>query len=467
MFFRLFTFFLTLALGILVGAQGWSITWDWQGAALGAAFSATVWVMSDLWRGHRVLNWVIREELEQLPTRWGLWGELADRMRRIQRRMRQEVVRSDERLLRLTAAVQASPNGVLLLDGGNHIEWCNQTAAQHLGLDAQRDRLQLITNLVRDPAFVTFMQGETGEQGVVIEGRLSRPNAQQRVSLHWFPYGEGQRLLLSRDITALEQADTMRRDFVANVSHEIRTPLTVLSGFIETLQSLPLQEDERTRYLDLMAQQSQRMQSLVADLLTLSRLEGSPMPGMSERTAVAALWQTCEHDARGLAGAGHRTTGVTHDLVFSLDPALQGRSVAGARTELQSAMSNLISNALRYTPAGGRVEVGWKLHPQQGVEFWVDDNGPGIAPQHLPRLTERFYRVDRSRSRETGGTGLGLAIVKHVVQRHGGQVLISSVPGQGSRFGFMLPLERFNESGGLDSGLAGALGPAKQERHQD
>ncbi len=467
MFFRLFTFFLTLALGILVGAQGWSITWDWQGAALGAAFSATVWVMSDLWRGHRVLNWVIREELEQLPTRWGLWGELADRMRRIQRRMRQEVVRSDERLLRLTAAVQASPNGVLLLDGGNHIEWCNQTAAQHLGLDAQRDRLQLITNLVRDPAFVTFMQGETGEQGVVIEGRLSRPNAPQRVSLHWFPYGEGQRLLLSRDVTALEQADTMRRDFVANVSHEIRTPLTVLSGFIETLQSLPLQEDERTRYLDLMAQQSQRMQSLVADLLTLSRLEGSPMPGMSERTAVAALWQTCEHDARGLAGAGHGTTGVTHDLVFSLDAALQGRSVAGARTELQSAMSNLISNALRYTPAGGRVEVGWKLHPQQGVEFWVDDNGPGIAPQHLPRLTERFYRVDRSRSRETGGTGLGLAIVKHVVQRHGGQVLISSVPGQGSRFGFMLPLERFNESGGLDSGLAGALGPAKQERHQD
>lgn len=464
---RLFTFFLTLALGLFTGAQAWSVGWDWQGAALGAAFSATVWVMIDLWRGHRMLNWVIREELEHLPTRWDLWGELADRMRRLQRRLRQEMARSDERLVRLTAAVQASPNGVLLLDDGNHIEWCNQTAAQHLGLDAQRDRLQLITNLVRDPTFMAFMQGETGEQGVVIEGRLSRPNAPQRVSLHWFPYGDGQRLLLSRDITALEQADTMRRDFVANVSHEIRTPLTVLSGFIETLQTLPLQEDERTRYLDLMAQQSQRMQSLVADLLTLSRLEGSPMPGMSERTSVAALWETCEHDARGLAGAGHDATGTTHELVFSLDPDLQSRSVAGARTELQSAMSNLISNALRYTPVGGRVEVGWRLHPPQGVEFWVEDNGPGIAPQHLPRLTERFYRVDRSRSRETGGTGLGLAIVKHVVQRHGGQVLISSVPGQGSRFGFMLPLERFNESGGIDLGLAGALGPAQQERHED
>jgi two-component system phosphate regulon sensor histidine kinase PhoR len=462
---RLLTFFLMLGLGILVGAQGWSPGWDWQGAALGAAFSATVWVISDLWRGHRVLNWVIGEELENLPTRWGLWGELADRMRRFQRRMRQDMARSDKRLLRLTAAVQASPNGVLLLDEGNHIEWCNQTAAQHLGLDAQRDRLQLITNLVRDPAFMAFMQGETGEQGVVIEGRLSRPNAPQRVSLHWFPYGDGQRLLLSRDITALEQADTMRRDFVANVSHEIRTPLTVLSGFIETLQTLPLQADERSRYLDLMAQQSQRMQSLVADLLTLSRLEGSPMPGMTERTPVATLWQSCEHDARGLAGAGHDAT--SHELVFSLDPDLQARSVAGARTELQSAMSNLISNALRYTPPGGRVEVGWRLHPPQGVEFWVEDNGPGIAPQHLSRLTERFYRVDRSRSRETGGTGLGLAIVKHVVQRHGGQVMISSVPGQGSRFGFMLPLERFNESGGLDTGLAGALGPAQQERHED
>jgi two-component system phosphate regulon sensor histidine kinase PhoR len=334
-------------------------------------------------------------------------------------------------------------------------------------LDAQRDRLQLITNLVRDPLFTAFMQGETGEQGVVIEGRFSRPNAPQRVSLHWFPFGDGQRLLLSRDITALEQADTMRRDFVANVSHEIRTPLTVLSGFVETLQTLPLDESQRSRYLDLMAQQSHRMQTLVSDLLTLSRLEGSPLPGMNERTPVAALWQACEHDARGLAGSGHDGSALTHELVFNFDPELLNESVAGSRTELQSAMSNLISNALRYTPAGGRVEIGWRSHPPQGVEFWVEDNGPGIAPEHLPRLTERFYRVDRSRSRETGGTGLGLAIVKHVVQRHGGQLHITSVPGQGARFGFFLPQERFVESVPLHPGLAGTLGPAQQQRHQD
>jgi two-component system phosphate regulon sensor histidine kinase PhoR len=273
--------------------------------------------------------------------------------------------------------------------------------------------------------------------------------------------------LLSRDITELEQADTMRRDFVANVSHEIRTPLTVLSGFIETLQTLSLDEDDRARYLALMAQQSHRMQTLVADLLTLSRLEGSPVPGMTERTPVVSLWRSCEHDARGLAGGGHDAALLTHHLVFSLDPALQGESLAGSRTELQSAMSNLISNALRYTPSGGRVEVGWRLHPPQGVEFWVEDNGPGIAPEHLPRLTERFYRVDRSRSRETGGTGLGLAIVKHVVQRHGGHMHITSVPGQGSRFAFFLPLERFAGSVPLNASLTGALGPAQQERHQD
>jgi two-component system phosphate regulon sensor histidine kinase PhoR len=464
---RLFTFVLILSLGTWAGACGWSPSWDWQGATTGAVLSASTWVLVDVWQGQRLLRWVLREELETLPTRWGWWGELSDRMRRLQRRLRQEVNRYDERLMRLTAAIQASPNGVLLLDGGNHIEWCNQTAAQHLGLDAQRDRLQLITNLVRDPVFMSFMQQSSGEEGVVIEGRLNRPSAKQRVSLHWFPYGDGHRLLLSRDITELEQADTMRRDFVANVSHEIRTPLTVLSGFIETLQTLPLGEDERGRYLELMAQQSHRMQTLVADLLTLSRLEGSRVPGMTERTPVASLWQSCEHDARGLAGGGHEGMTLTHTLVFSLDSALQGESLAGSRAELQSAMSNLISNALRYTPPGGRVEVGWRLHPPQGVEFWVEDNGPGIAPEHLPRLTERFYRVDRSRSRETGGTGLGLAIVKHVVQRHGGHMHITSVPGQGSRFAFFLPLERFVGSVPLNAGLTGALGPAQQERHQD
>lgn len=432
-----------------------------EGAAVGAVLSAALWVVLDMWRGHRVLRWLQREALEDLPTGWGLWGDIADRARRMQRRMRKALALSDERLAQMTAAIQASPNGVLLLDSDDRIEWCNHMAAQHLGLDTQRDLAQQISNLVRDPVFTAYLHGREPEPGVVIEGRLGRPNTPQRVSVQWFPYGDGRRLLLSRDITALEQAESMRRDFVANVSHEIRTPLTVLAGFVETLQTLPLTEAEQSRYLDLMSQQAQRMQTLVSDLLTLSRLEGSPLPGLIEWTPVTALWQACENDSRALSGALRGADAITHEVVFDIAPELLAQSVGGARVELQSAMTNLISNALRYTPSGGRVSIGWQLQPPRGVEFWVQDNGPGIAPEHLPRLTERFYRVDRSRSRETGGTGLGLAIVKHVVQRHGGQMHITSVPGQGSRFSFVLPFERFRGSGQLDAGIAGPLGPAK------
>ncbi len=429
--------------GTLMGAfwQPWLSAW--QGATVGSILSATLWVLLDMMRGHQTLNWLLQGQFDHLPTSWGLWGELADRIRRLSRRLRQEIDRSDERLAQMTSAIQASPNGVLLLDSDDHIEWCNQTAAQHFGLDTQRDQQQLITHLVRDPVFSAYLHATDNTQEVLIEGRLSRPNAPQRLSVQWFPYGEGRRLLLSRDITTLEQAEVMRRDFVANVSHEIRTPLTVLSGFVETLQTLPLSEDEKKRYLELMSHQAQRMQTLVADLLTLSRLEGSPLPGLSEWTPMSVLWESCENDARALAGGQQGRIELTHQLSFEPPPELQTHSVGGSCTELQSAMSNLISNALRYTPAGGCVTIGWRWQLPQGMEFWVQDNGPGIAPEHLPRLTERFYRVDRSRSRETGGTGLGLAIVKHVVQRHGGHMKISSVLGQGSRFGFVLPVDHF------------------------
>ena len=229
----------------------------------------------------------------------------------------------------------------------------------------------------------------------------------------------------------------MRRDFVANVSHEIRTPLTVLAGFVETLQNLPLDEEERARYLALMAQQAHRMQTLVSDLLTLSRLEGSPLPGASEwtprRRADGAV-------RAGGPGAVGRACGKAHALRFEPAPALE---IAGAASELQSAMSNLVSNAVRYTPAGGNASTcAGACCPTARGEFSVRDSGPGIAPEHISRLTERFYRVDRSRSRETGGTGLGLAIVKHVVQRHGAELKIESTPGVGSTFAISSPPAR-------------------------
>jgi two-component system phosphate regulon sensor histidine kinase PhoR len=228
----------------------------------------------------------------------------------------------------------------------------------------------------------------------------------------------------------------MRRDFVANVSHEIRTPLTVLAGFVETLQTLPLDDQERQRYLSLMSQQAQRMQSLVSDLLTLSRLEGSPLPSVHEWVSVDSLMKQCEQDARDLSNL---LWVQSHDLQFEYTP---GCEIAGSAVELYSALSNLIGNAIRYTPSQRRIDVALRLLPEGGAVFQVRDQGPGIAPEHIPRLTERFYRVDRSRSRDTGGTGLGLAIVKHVAQRHGAELAIDSVPGKGSTFSIKFPAQR-------------------------
>ncbi|RYF44008.1 MAG: hypothetical protein EOO25_01215 [Comamonadaceae bacterium] len=224
---------------------------------------------------------------------------------------------------------------------------------------------------------------------------------------------------------------------MANVSHEIRTPLTVLAGFVETLQTLDLDPEEKVRYLGMMAQQAQRMQTLVNDLLTLSRLEGSPLPGAGEWIAVAALFGQCEQEGRSLSSL--LAPAQPHVLVFD-HPT--GWELSGAPSELQSAMSNLISNAIRYTPPGGRITVAWQALAGGRAEFSVKDSGPGIAPEHIARLTERFYRVDRSRSRETGGTGLGLAIVKHVVQRHGAELKIDSTLGTGSTFAIQFPASR-------------------------
>jgi two-component system phosphate regulon sensor histidine kinase PhoR len=292
---------------------------------------------------------------------------------------------------------------------------------------------------VRDPAFVAYLASWNYSRQVLIDAPSTsglRRGHPVRLSVQVHPYAGNRRMLLTRDITALEQAETMRRDFVANVSHEIRTPLTVLAGFVETLQNLPLDAEERARYLRLMGQQSQRMEMLVNDLLTLSKLEGSAAPPSNQWTPVRALLAHCEDEASGLSG---RLAPQGHRISFAI---AADSEISGASTELQSAMSNLLSNAIRYTPGGGEIAVTWKLLPDGRGEYAVQDSGPGIAPEHIPRLTERFYRVDRSRSRETGGTGLGLAIVKHIAQRHGAELLIESTPGQGSRFALLFSLSR-------------------------
>ncbi|MBK0393588.1 phosphate regulon sensor histidine kinase PhoR [Ramlibacter algicola] len=425
----------TFLLALLVAAlAGWWLGRE-LGVGLGVVGGSLAWFLLDASRGARVLRWLRAGAVAQPPLASGLWGELGERIRRALRTREQRADDAERRLTDFLAAIQASPNGVVLLDEEGRIEWSNGTAADHFGLDAERDLQQLVGNLVRDPAFAGYMAQGDFSRDVVIPGRDPAAAVPRRLSVQLHPYGSGRKLLLSRDVTAIDQADTMRRDFVANVSHEIRTPLTVLAGFIETMQQLPLEESDRARYLAMMAQQSQRMQTLVSDLLTLSRLEGSPLPGTGEWTPVGALLAQCEQEARALAvGLGKQ-----QDLVVD---AVEGRELAGAAPELLSAMSNLVTNAVRYTPANGHIRVRWRDLADGRGEFAVDDTGPGIAREHLPRLTERFYRVDRSRSRETGGTGLGLAIVKHVAQRHGAELRIHSTPGTGSTFSIVFAAAR-------------------------
>lgn len=432
MIWRVCSFFLCLLVG---GAVGWWLARD-PGAVVGVALGATGWFLLDLVRGLRVLRLLRRDQLAGAAEPGGLWGEAVVRMRRLLRNREQQGQENHNRLQDFLAAIQESPNGVVLLDEQGQIEWCNQTAARHFGFDPERDLLQLIGNLVRDPVFAAYYANPGSTREVVIAGREHSPSRPVRLAVHLHGYGAGRRMLLSRDVTAVEQAEAMRRDFVANVSHEIRTPLTVLAGFVETLQNLPLEAEERSRYLALMATQSHRMQTLVSDLLTLSRLEGSPPPGIHDWVRVQSLLAQCETDARALSALLAQPL---HQITFEPGPASE---LAGIQAELLSAMANLVSNAIRYTPAGGAVHVRWAALVDGRHEFVVRDTGPGIAPEHIPRLTERFYRIDRSRSRETGGTGLGLAIVKHVVQRHGGELRIESTPGRGSTFAMVFPASR-------------------------
>ncbi len=409
---------------------------------VGALLAGFLWLLVDAWRGYRVRSWLRHGDLTMTPAMSGWWGVMAERARKLLRDRERSLHASEQRLKDFLSAIQSSPNGVVMLDANAQIEWCNQTAATQLGIHAERDVMQRVGNLLRDPVFNDYMALEQPTEPVVIEGRGHRVDRPMRISVQRHRYGEGKQLLLTRDVTMVEQAEAMRRDFVANVSHEIRTPLTVLSGFVETIQTLPLSEQEQQHYLSLMATQAHRMQGLVEDLLTLSRLEGSPAPGVHQSLPLARLFQACEQEAKGLSATMAQGQ-VSHNIQFVIHPDLMTSALLGEPRELQSALSNLVSNAVRYTPAGGDVHVS----AHQGVEgsllLEVRDSGAGIAAEHLPRLTERFYRVDRSRSRESGGTGLGLAIVKHVMQRHGGGLSITSEVGQGSCFKLVFPPARW------------------------
>ena len=418
-----------VACGALLGrAAGAMLGAAWLLTGAGIVAGVVVGVGWDAWRGQKLMLWLRGTQSGTAPRDTGFWGELAYRIERALQKRDLSIRQESERLKQFLSAIEASPNGVLLLNPADQIEWCNSVAADHFGLDPARDRLQRVTNLVRSPAFTAYLHAAVFDEAVVFPA----PTGHATLAVLVRPYGDGQRLVLSQDITERERSEAMRRDFVANVSHEIRTPLTVLTGFVETLAGLPLTETERQRVLALMQQQTDRMQALVGDLLTLAQLEGSPRPGAERWLPVAPLLQRALADARGLSAGRHP---ITTDGGGDAE-------VAGSEAELLSAVGNLLTNAVRYTPEGGAITLRWSRRDDGAGLIEVHDSGIGIAREHLPRLTERFYRVDGSRSRDTGGTGLGLSIVKHVMQRHGGEVTVDSEPGKGSFFYLVFPAPR-------------------------
>jgi two-component system phosphate regulon sensor histidine kinase PhoR len=426
---RIVAAFLALAAGAAVGwALGAMVQLPHGGAAVGGAVAVVLAALLDTLRGHRLMRWLRGTQEGDAPRDTGFWGEIGYRVERSVRARERSASEERQRIEQFLSAIEASPNGVLLLDANERIVWCNSVAADHFGLDPVRDREQRVTNLVRAPAFVAYLEQDRFDEPVLFPA----PNGRGTLSVLVRRYGDGMRLVLTQDITERERADAMRRDFVANVSHEIRTPLTVLAGFVETMTEVPLTEVERKRVLALMRAQTDRMQALVADLLTLAQLEGSPRPPADRWLPLAPLLAQVQADAHALSGG-------KHELLWPHDGAVE---LAANAAELQSAVANLVNNAVRYTPAGGRIELQWRVRPDGAGEIDVIDSGIGIAREHLPRLTERFYRVDGSRSRDTGGTGLGLAIVKHVIQRHGGELDVQSEPGKGSRFRLVLPASR-------------------------
>ncbi|MBI3148584.1 MAG: phosphate regulon sensor histidine kinase PhoR [Betaproteobacteria bacterium] len=376
----------------------------------------------------RLQRWLKAPERRDIPDAWGAWGNVFVELYRMLRREHKAVTRVQGELEIFSQAAEASPDGLVILDADDRILWSNRVAEQHLGLRGEQDVGLLLTNLVRLPGLTDLIA--KGSKGTTL---LHRPGERKGMvySIEVVRFGKDRKLLVSFDVTQIERAETMRRDFVANVSHELRTPLTVITGFIEHLvEDTGGREELARRQLLIMDDQAQRMLRLVDDLLTLSRLEGEVQSPREEEIDLAALVEDLRLEGLRLSNRRHAVLGMA-----SPD------RLRGSREELRSAFSNLVSNAVRYTPEGGSIRIHWTIRDGRGV-FSVEDTGIGIAEEHIPRLTERFYRVDRGRSRDSGGTGLGLAIVKHVLLRHQATLEISSQAGLGSTFSAVFPAWR-------------------------
>ncbi|MGC4027567.1 MAG: phosphate regulon sensor histidine kinase PhoR [Steroidobacteraceae bacterium] len=412
---------LSVAAGVIVGLMLGSI---WTGIAL-ALGAALAWQLLNL---YWLDAWLRNRNRGDPPDAPGLWGDVVSQVVQLHRRKRYHKERLLQVLRELRQSTAALPDGVIILNAQGEIVWFNPPAARLLGFKGRSDRGLRISNLVREPQFRGYLErGEFAEPLVVVRG------AEMGASLSFqvVPYSGGQRLLLVRDVSRQVQLEAMRRDFVANASHELRSPLTVITGYLEMLLTdEALQEDLRTP-LSEMQRQAQRMNGIVSDLLDLSRLDAQAEEAVSEEIDVSALCAILRRDVLARP---------QHPAVF-VDIETKAR-LLGDEPGILSAFSNLVDNAVKYTPASGSIRLRWALRGDGAAEFRVTDTGTGIAPEHLPRLTERFYRVDAGRARGAGGSGLGLAIVKHVLLHHGATMDVQSTPGAGSTFSCLFPARR-------------------------
>jgi len=420
-----------LALTMLATLAGWFAEGE-RGATVLLLASIGFFFLRQLWMVLRLIHWAACPLGTPTPSASGAWGAAFEALHRRARLASAEREQATQELARFRRAAEALPDGVIILDGFRAIEWMNVHAEACFGLKASVDTGSRITHLLREPEFLEYLDSPE-HRGVPLELHTQR-NPGRSLQVQAAPFAAGRTLLLVRDVTQLQKLATMRRDFVANVSHELKTPLTVTLGFVETaldaLADTPPQEI--AQFLQTAAEQAQRMQQLIDDLLTLSSLETDSPPPLEDPVVVADLLADIRREVDALSNGRHRVT------MENTGP----RGVLGSVGELRSAFANLAGNAVRYSPQGGEILLSWSGEGDGGARFSVSDTGIGIAREHLPRLTERFYRVDRGRSREAGGTGLGLAIVKHVLERHQAALQIESEPGRGSRFSAVFPQHR-------------------------
>ncbi|MFL9926918.1 phosphate regulon sensor histidine kinase PhoR [Herbaspirillum lusitanum] len=418
-------FWIPAVLRIVLCVAGAGLVWFFFGAIAGLAvafLSMLGMVLGQLYWLFRLGSWLDDPAQSRSPDGWGAWTDVFARLYRMRRDDEKHQAELAEWLARFRQAMSLLPDGVVIMDDVLFLEWCNPAAQRHLGLQQERDKGMRVTNLIRNPSFIDY----------IILGRYEQPLTlslqERKLIVQIIPFENRRQILVTHDVTETERIDMMRRDFVANASHELRTPLTVINGFLEIALAQPgLDMEIRTSHLKLMTEQGQRMQNLINDMLTLTRLESVDYPLRAELVHVRPLLEGILEEARALSAGKHKLT-----------LEIEGPNLKGNLDELRSAFSNLVTNAIRYTPEAGSISLIWKSH-ERGAKFVVKDTGIGISQEHIARLTERFYRVDKSRSRETQGTGLGLAIVRHVLLRHRATLEIASVPEQGSTFKVVFP----------------------------